>query len=211
MQIETERLLLRPFSESDASDALEYLRNPVPNCFAGMKLDSLEDAVAEMRKRSANSELYFAIALKETGKVIGEIEACPERNEHESVSSPIDTFSPCWMLNPAFHRQGYAYEAAHSLFEYLFHTKGARRIYAYTEETNLRCQHLCEKLGMRREGLFIEFISFVKNPDGTPLYENTVQYAILKREWDARKRPKAIRAQMPLSTENSDGNQGKGI
>ena len=30
MHIETERLLLRPFSESDASDALEYLRNPVP-------------------------------------------------------------------------------------------------------------------------------------------------------------------------------------
>jgi len=23
----------------------------------------------------------------------------------------------------------------------------------------------------------------VNNPDGTPLYENTVQYAILKKEW----------------------------
>ena len=34
---------------------------------------------------------------------------------------------------------------------------------------------------MRREGLFLEFISFVNNPDGTPRYENTVQYAILKR------------------------------
>jgi len=29
---------------------------------------------------------------------------------------------------------------------------------------------------MRREGLFMEFVSFVKNPDGTPLYENTYQY-----------------------------------
>jgi hypothetical protein len=36
---------------------------------------------------------------------------------------------------------------------------------------------------MRREGLFMEFVSFINNPDGTPLYENTVQYAILKREW----------------------------
>ena len=45
-------------------------------------------------------------------------------------------------------------------------------------------QHLCEKLGMRREGVFLEFISFVTNPDGTPRYENTVQYAILKKEWD---------------------------
>ena len=40
---------------------------------------------------------------------------------------------------------------------------------------------------MRREGMFLEFISFVTNPDGTPRYENTVQYAILKKEWDRRR------------------------
>lgn len=48
---------------------------------------------------------------------------------------------------------------------------------------DLPSQHLCERLGMRREGLFMDFVSFINNPDGTPLYENTVQYAILKREW----------------------------
>ena len=58
----------------------------------------------------------------------------------------------------------------------------------YTEDYNLSSQHLCEKLGMRREGMFLEFISFVNNPDGTPRYENTVQYAILKKEWDRRQR-----------------------
>ena len=56
----------------------------------------------------------------------------------------------------------------------------------YTEDYNLSSQHLCEKLGMRREGVFLEFISFVKNPDGTPRYENTVQYAILKQEWEQK-------------------------
>ena len=186
MQIETERLVLRPFHESDATDALEYLRNPVPNCLVYMKVDSLEEAEAEMRLRSQDSEYCFAIVLKVTGKVIGEIDASPERNEPDSELSPIDTFSPCWMLNPAYHRKGYAYEAASAFFGYRFHSKGARRIYAYTEDTNLSCQHLCEKLGMRREGLFIEFVSFVKKPDGTPLYENTYQYAILKKEWDKR-------------------------
>ena len=40
---------------------------------------------------------------------------------------------------------------------------------------------------MRREGLFLEFVSFVNHPDGTPKYENTVQYAILKKEWDRQK------------------------
>ena len=29
----------------------------------------------------------------------------------------------------------------------------------------------------------MDFISFVNNPDGTPHYENTMQYAILKKEW----------------------------
>ena len=34
-----------------------------------------------------------------------------------------------------------------------FLKKGARRIYAYTEDYNFSSQHLCEKLGMRREGI----------------------------------------------------------
>jgi len=79
--------------------------------------------------------------------------------------------------------KGYAYEAAHAYFDYLFNQKGIRRIYAYTEDYNVPSQRLCERLGMRREGLFLDFVSFINNPDGTPHYENTVQYAILKREW----------------------------
>lgn len=181
--IETERLILRPFLESDAADVLEYLREPAVNCFASMKLNSLEEARAEMKKRTGETEYYFAIVLKEENKVIGEIDAYPERGEPHDSSSPLDTFSPCWMLNGAYQRKGYAYEAARAFFNYLFFEKGARRIYAYTEDYNFSSQHLCEKLGMRREGLFKEFVSFINNPDGTPHYENTVQYAILKKEW----------------------------
>ena len=98
MVIETKRLILRPFLETDAADVYEYLKEPAVNCFASMKLHSMDEAKAEMKKR------------------------------------------------------------------------------------------LGEKLGMRREGMFLEFISFVNNPDGTPRYENTVQYAILKKEWDRRQR-----------------------
>ncbi len=183
MIIETERLVLRPFLISDASDVFEYLREPAVNCFASMKLNSLEEAKEEMKKRVNETEYYFAIVLKESNKVIGEIDAFPERGEPHDTASPLDTFSPCWMLNGEYQGKGYAYEAAHAFFDYLFSEKGARRIYAYTEDYNLSSQHLCEKLGMRREGLFVEFVSFVSNPDGTPLYEDTVQYAILKKEW----------------------------
>ena len=192
--IETERLLLRPFLENDAADVLEYLHEPSVNCFASMKLNSLEEAQAEMRKRAAETEFCFAIVLKETGKVIGEIDAFPETGEpHADGNAPKDTFSPCWMLNKAYQGKGYAYEAAHAFFDYLFKEKGARRIYAYAEDYNLPSQRLCEKLGMRREGLFLEFVSFVSNPDGSPRYENTCQYAILKKEWHGEQEEKWIK------------------
>ena len=184
MIIETERLILRPLAESDAADVYEYLKEPAVNCFASMKLHSIGEAKAEMKKRESDTELYFAIVLKENGKVIGEIDAYPESGgPGEDENGPADTFSPCWMLNLNYTGKGYAYEAAHAFFDYLFNQKGARRIYAYTEDNNTPSQRLCERLGMRREGLFKEFISFVNYPDGTPRYENTYQYAILKKEW----------------------------
>ncbi|MBR6114679.1 MAG: GNAT family N-acetyltransferase [Oscillospiraceae bacterium] len=182
MTIETQRLLLRPFTEDDAEDVFEYLETPAVNCFADMKLHSPEEARAEMKKRAGETENYFAVVLKDSGKVIGEIGAYPDPGHGEE--DPVrDTYSPIWMLNRAYHGKGYAYEAARALFDCLFREKGARRIYAYTEDYNLPCQRLCERLGMRREGVFVEFVSFVNGPDGSPIYENTIQYAILKKEW----------------------------
>ena len=181
--IETERLILRSFLESDAEDVLEYLKEPAVNCFACMKLNSLEEAKETVQKRSVETEYCFAIVLKESGKVIGEIDAYPETPAPEEENAVLDTYSPCWMLNEKYQGKGYAYEAAHAFFDYLFQKKGARRIYAYTEDYNIASQKLCEKLGMRREGMFLEFVSFVKDEDGNPIYENTMQYAILKKEW----------------------------
>ena len=183
--IETERLILRPFREGDAADVLEYLKEPAVNCFACMKLNSLEEARKSVQKRAEDAAYTFAICLKDTGKVIGEINAHLESSQPDMAENfAEDTFSPCWMLNKAYQGRGYAYEAAKAFFDYLFHQKGARRIYAYTEDYNLSSQRLCEKLGMRREGLFREFVSFVSDPDGNPIYENTYQYAILKKEWE---------------------------
>ena len=59
------------------------------------------------------------------------------------------------------------------------------RIYAYTEDYNLPSQNLCGKLGKRQEGLSREFVSFVNDTEGNPIYENTIQWTILKKEWNA--------------------------
>ena len=188
MIIETDRLILRPFTENDAADTFEYLHEPMVHCFACMKTKTMEEARNAVLDRAKDCEYYFAIMLKENGKLIGEIDAMPEATAPDEENAARDTFSPCWMLNPAYHGKGYAYEAAHAFFDYLFNEKGARRIYAYTEDYNVASQKLCEKLGMRREGLFMEFVSFVKDEDGHPIYENTYQYAILKREWEQNKK-----------------------
>ena len=182
--IETTRLILRSFREEDASDVFEYLKEPMVNCFACMKVHSLEEAQNAVIERAEDAEYTFAIVLKDTGKVIGEIDAHPESSQPDMAENYVkDTFSPCWMLNPAYQGKGYAFEAAHAFFDYLFHQKGARRIYAYTEDYNLPSQSLCKKLGMRQEGMFMEFVSFVNDAEGNPIYENTMQWAILKKEW----------------------------
>ena len=184
--LETKRLILRPFCKEDAEDVFEYLKAPMVRCFACLKLSTLEEAHAAVVEKMEHSAYCFAIVLKDTGKVIGEIEAHPESSQPDKAENyAIDTFSPCWMLHPDYHGKGYAFEAAKVFFDYLFYQKGARRIYAFTEDYNLPSQHLCEKLGMRKEGLFLEFVSFVNDADGNPIYENTMQYAILKKEWEA--------------------------
>ena len=174
--IETERLILRPFREGDAADIFAYLRAPTAPCFLSLKLADLAEAEIEVRKRALD-EGCVAICLKQTGQVIGDLFGRAEEDEED------ETASVGWNLNPQFGGQGYAFEAARALFDNLFRAKGFRRLYAYVEDHNKPSQRLCEKLGMRREGVFIEFVSFTNDDAGNPIYENTMQYAILRREW----------------------------
>lgn len=174
--IETERLILRPFREGDAADLFAYLRASTAPCFLSLKLSNLADAEIEVRKRALDAG-SVAICLKQTGQIIGDLfggGADVEKDETTSVG---------WNLNPQFGGQGYAFEAARALFDHLFRAKGFRRLYAYVEEHNKPSRRLCERLGMRREGVFVEFISFTTDDAGNPIYENTMQYAILRREW----------------------------
>lgn len=173
MEIETERLVIRNFKESDATGLWDYLADPRVNCFLSEKLNTFEDAVADAKLRSGD-ESQFAVCLKENDTVIGNLFAAKEEP---------DTYGVGWHFNGKYEGQGYASESAIAFLNFLFHAKNARRIYAYVEDDNIRSQKLCERLGMRREACFIEFVSFIQSPDGTPKYENTLEYAILKKEW----------------------------
>lgn len=57
MIIETERLILRPFLESDAEDVYEYLHEPAVNCFVEDEIDNIEEETEEEEaKEDENTE-----------------------------------------------------------------------------------------------------------------------------------------------------------
>jgi len=171
--VETARLILRNFRQGDAADLFAYLHQPRSSCFFSLKLEDLGAAEEEVAMRSKNDE-HIAVCLRTSDRLIGDV-FC--------IHEPPDTYSVGWNFNADFGGAGFASEAARALFEHLFSVKRARRLYAYAEEDNIASQRLCEKLGMRREGLFREFVSFVTDDEGVPIFENTMQYAILRKEW----------------------------
>lgn len=171
--IKTERLRIRHFMEKDAAAMLAYLGNPRVNCFMDQRLSGPEDALKYIAERQKDN-FCLAVCLKDTDELIGEVFA-----EKENP----DTFGVGWHINQLFEGKGYAYEAAHAFISWLFNKEGARRVYGYVESDNIRSKHLCQRLGMRYEGCFKEFISFVNDTEGTPIYEDTCIYAVLKKEW----------------------------
>lgn len=170
--IETDRLVLRNFRKDDAADLLAYLHRPKASCFLSLKLEDMSAAEKEAETRSGSDE-YIAVSLRSTGKLIGDLFAVPEE----------DTYSVGWNFNAEFSGKGFAFEAGKALFEYLFTVKQARRLYAYVEDHNTASRRLCQRLRMREEGLFREFVSFTTDDNGNPIFENTMQYAILRKEW----------------------------
>ncbi len=180
VNLSTDRLTIRQFRTGDLSAYRELVDNPRANCFVrGQQVtdEGLEEEMADMMRSFDGTNL--AVSLKDTDRFIG----------HLFGQWEGDTFSVGWNFLPEYTGKGYAYEAAERYLDLLFGSLGARRVYAYTEASNIKSQSLCERLGMRREGLLKEFISFVDGSDGTPIYEDTLLFAILRDEWEIRVRP----------------------
>ncbi|TYC51166.1 GNAT family N-acetyltransferase [Rhodobacterales bacterium] len=182
--IQTDRLVLRNFRVGDAEALFAYLREPAASCFFSLKLADLAAAEREVLKRAGDDE-YVAVCLRETGQLIGDLFVHPDAAgpEDPENSEEPDTVSVGWNFNPLFGGKGYAFKAAQALCSELFTHQGKRRIYAYVEDHNASSRRLCEKLGMRQEGLFLEYVTFQNDSAGNPIYENTMQYAILQHEW----------------------------
>jgi len=83
-------------------------------------------------------------------------------------------------LSPAQQGKGYATEALEALLGYSFESFGLHRVVAVTDALNTPAAALLERVGLRREGHFVENI-FFKGSWGSELL-----FAILEWEWAAR-------------------------
>jgi [ribosomal protein S5]-alanine N-acetyltransferase len=176
--IESPRLTLRPFQAEDYEALFDYLSNPAVYRFEPGEPISLEDARKLALKRAQSNE-YWAVVLKSEQILVGHL--------YFAQTEPKDllTWELGYIFNPAYHNQGYATESARALIEYGFEHFGIHRVFAHCNPENIASWRVLEKIGMRREGHFREYIYFRKGPDGKPLWTDTFEYAILKDDLKA--------------------------
>ena len=173
--ISSERLYLRHFKSSDYMDLYEYLSDPEVVCYEPYEPFTLKQCKAEAKTRST-LDVFWAVCLKESDKVIGNLYFCP---------GEFDSYELGYVFNRQFQKQGYATEICKALFHYAFHEMNVRRIIALCSTENTNSWRLLERLHMRKEGYFLQNVSFKKDSKGKPIYYDSYQYAILKHEYDA--------------------------
>lgn len=174
--METERLILRPFEVTDNSDLYEYLGDEVVVRYEPYSTFSWEECITEAECRSRNDSFY-AVVLKETGKVIGNIYFNRVHPEH------IDTYELGYVFNRHYGGKGYATEGASKIVDYAFNVLGAHRIVAHCNTENTPSWRLLERLGMRREATRVRNMFFDRDEHGQPMWFDSHQYAILAEEY----------------------------
>ncbi|MBQ4354963.1 MAG: GNAT N-acetyltransferase [Clostridia bacterium] len=168
--LHTPRLILCPLTRKDYDAVRAYACDPdnMKFMYRGcMNEKAVRDFLLSCERNWALDEpdiLEFAVVLRENEKVIGNL----------GFSGREDGFV-WWILHPAYHRQGYASEAAAVLFDYAFRERKPRRINTTCDCENTASWKLMEKLGMVREG-----ISRKARPNG----HDELVYSILREEWE---------------------------
>jgi RimJ/RimL family protein N-acetyltransferase len=135
---------------------------------------ALERKLGETSLAEDDDSLSFAVELKATGEMIGDALLVLVSAEHR-------TGEIGYVFNPDHHGRGYATESAELLLRLAFEEFGMHRVIARLEPRNEASVRLLERLGMRREAHFVEN-ELVKGE-----WQSELVYALLDREWRARR------------------------
>ena len=174
--IETERLVLRAMSARDSADMFDYSsRGELTKYLLWSPHNTVNytrEYLAYIEKRYKVGDFYdWAVVEKESGRMIG---TCG----FTSIDLSNRRGEIGYVLNPDFHRRGYAPEAARAVIEFGFARLDLNRIEARFMEGNDASRRVAEKLGMTFEGYTRDAI-FVKGA-----YRTVGTCAILRREFE---------------------------
>jgi ribosomal-protein-alanine N-acetyltransferase len=178
--ITTERLLLRRFSEDDAQEVFELAKDPDVGPRAGWNPhENIEETLTVLRNIIMPSDA-FAITLKDSGKVIGDIAIEEDRYRPDADSGELG-----YWLGKEYWGKGYMTEAARAVIDYAFGEKGLSMLGICTSPVNSRSQRVIEKCGFVYEGTIRRTYKIY---DGTlrdsRVYSMTKEeYELLREKW----------------------------
>lgn len=143
--IKTERLVLRPWRETDADSLYEYAKDPAVGPIAGWQPHtSVEDSLSVILNVLNGSECY-AICEKENNRAIGSIEL--RLNGHTDMTDKDDECELGYWLGKPFWGRGYMPEAANGILRRAFEKLGMTRVWCGYYEGNIKSKRVQEKLG----------------------------------------------------------------
>jgi [ribosomal protein S5]-alanine N-acetyltransferase len=152
IRLETPRLILRPFRDSDFEDVHAYGKDPEVTKYLSWGPNT-EDATRAFLTGAQKwlddadpNEFEFGIELKATSRLVG---GCGFRAKRAEFRE----FEIGWTLNRDFWRRGIGTEAVQALVAFAFQDRKAHRLFAVIDPENVASAGLAEKLGFRREGL----------------------------------------------------------
>jgi RimJ/RimL family protein N-acetyltransferase len=157
LPLRTERLVLRSLRPGDEDDVLAYRSVPdVVRYIPGdpRTRDEVADMVAERATagRIEPKQPILTLAVEVGGKVVGDVLLHLDGLDgHDGRQAEIG-----WVLAPEAQGHGYATEAARELMRVAFEDVGVHRVWAQLDAENTASARICERIGMRREALYLQ-------------------------------------------------------
>ena len=151
LQLETDRLLLRPLELSDAEAMFAMDRNPEVHKYLWQQpVQEIEEVIKVIEfvqsQYEANNIGRFATILKETGEFIGWTGIKFVDNHIENGNTNFYDYG--YRLNEKFWGNGYATEATKLWLHYGLNQMNIDKIHAYTHAENGASNQVLKKTGM---------------------------------------------------------------
>lgn len=145
MKIETERLILRPWTESDAESLYEYAKEPAVGPIAGWPPHQSVDESLNIIQTVLTGAQCYAICEKDNDKAIGAIEL--KLKGHTDMTDKEDECELGYWLGKPFWGRGYMLEAVRELLRHGFENLGMSTIWCGYYDGNEKSKRVQEKVG----------------------------------------------------------------